>query len=104
MKILFIMLFVAGGLYFLAASIINKKKSPRWVSMTTGAIGLLLFARGLGMFLKQSDYHTYFNFVSSGLILGMFFCLGVSGNIKRKKKPQPGNREVRETPVENLTE
>ena len=83
MKIILITLFVTGGIYFLLASITNK--SLRWVSMTTGMIGLLLFARGLGVFLKQSELHTYFNFISSGFIFGLFFCLGVSGNIGKKK-------------------
>jgi hypothetical protein len=103
MKWIFLILFVAGGIYFLAASITNKK-TPRWVSLTNGMIGLLLVAKGFSKLLEPSQIRTFFTCISGGLILGMFFCLGVSGNIGKKKKSQLGNREVRETPTENLTE
>lgn len=101
MKWTFLILFVAAGIYFLAASITNRRKTPRWVSLTNGMIGLLLLAKGFGKLLDPSQLRTLFTYTSGGLILGMFFCLGISGNIGKKKKSQPGNGEVRETPAEN---
>ena len=96
MKWTFLISFVTGGIYFLTASITNRKKNPRWVSLTNGMIGLLLLAKGFSQLLDPSQLRTHFTYTSGGLILGMIFCLWVSGNIGKKKNSQQGNGEVSE--------